>query len=47
MSADFQTNTQMLVQARRNATQDIWNYISGGTESETTMRRNRLGRTQS
>ena len=43
MSAEFQTNTEMIVQARQNASQDVWNYISGGTESETTMRRNRLG----
>jgi isopentenyl diphosphate isomerase/L-lactate dehydrogenase-like FMN-dependent dehydrogenase len=29
--------------ARRNLTQDVWDYLSGGAESETTMRRNRLG----
>ena len=43
MSAEFQTNTEMIVQARHNASQDVWNYISGGTESETTMRGNRPG----
>lgn len=29
--------------ARRNLSQDVWDYLSGGSESETTMRRNRLG----
>ena len=43
MSAEFQTNTEMLVKARQNASQDVWNYVCGATESETTMRRNRLG----
>ena len=43
MSAEFQTNTEIIIRACRNASLDVWNYISGGTESETTMRRNRLG----
>jgi len=27
----------------RNLPQDVWDYLTGGAESETTMRRNRLG----
>jgi isopentenyl diphosphate isomerase/L-lactate dehydrogenase-like FMN-dependent dehydrogenase len=43
MSLDFVTNQEIIMAARRNLTQDIWDYLSGGAESETTMRRNRLG----
>jgi isopentenyl diphosphate isomerase/L-lactate dehydrogenase-like FMN-dependent dehydrogenase len=43
MSLDFVTNQEVIIAARRNLTQDIWDYVSGGSESETTMRRNRLG----
>jgi isopentenyl diphosphate isomerase/L-lactate dehydrogenase-like FMN-dependent dehydrogenase len=43
MSLDFVTNQEIIMAARRNLTQDIWDYLSGGSESETTMRRNRLG----
>ncbi len=43
MSLDFVTNQEVIIAARRNLTQDIWDYLSGGSESETTMRRNRLG----
>ena len=43
MSLDFVTNQEVILAARRNLTQDIWDYLSGGSESETTMRRNRLG----
>ena len=42
MSLDFVTNQEVIMAARRNLTQDIWDYLSGGAESETTMRRNRL-----
>ena len=41
MSLDFVTNQEIILAARRNLTQDIWDYLSGGAESETTMRRNR------
>ena len=43
MSLDFVTNQEVIITAQRNLTQDIWDYLSGGSESETTMRRNRLG----
>lgn len=42
MSLDFVTNQEIIQAARRNLTQDIWDYLSGGAESETTMRRNRM-----
>jgi isopentenyl diphosphate isomerase/L-lactate dehydrogenase-like FMN-dependent dehydrogenase len=42
MTAEFLTNHEIIMAARRNLTQDIWDYLSGGAESETTMRRNRL-----
>jgi len=42
MSIDFVTNQEIILAARRNLTQDIWDYLSGGAESETTMRRNRM-----
>jgi isopentenyl diphosphate isomerase/L-lactate dehydrogenase-like FMN-dependent dehydrogenase len=43
MSLDFVSNQEVIMAARRNLTQDVWDYLSGGAESETTMRRNRLG----
>jgi len=43
MGLDFVTNQEIIQAARKNLTQDIWDYLSGGAESETTMRRNRLG----
>lgn len=43
MSLDFVTNQEIIQAARKNLTQDIWDYLSGGAESESTMRRNRLG----
>ena len=42
MTVEFVTNQEIIMAARRNLTQDIWDYLSGGAESETTMRRNRL-----
>ncbi len=43
MALEFVTNQEIILAARRNLTQDVWDYLSGGAESETTMRRNRLG----
>lgn len=43
MSLDFVSNQEIIMAARRSLTQDVWDYLSGGSESETTMRRNRLG----
>ncbi|MEK9683698.1 MAG: alpha-hydroxy acid oxidase [Rhodospirillaceae bacterium] len=33
---------QIAVMARRNLTQNVWDYLMGGSESETTLKRNRL-----
>ena len=38
----YVSNQEIIVQARRNLPQPVWDYLSGGSESETTMRRNRL-----
>lgn len=43
MPLDFVTNQEIIIAARRNLKQNVWNYLTGGAESETTMRRNRLG----
>jgi glycolate oxidase len=41
MSDPFLTVHEIIVEARRKASPYVWNYISGGSESETTLRRNR------
>ena len=43
MPIDFVTNQEIILAAHRNLPQNVWNYLSGGAESETTMRRNRFG----
>lgn len=43
MNLDFVTNQEIISEARRKLNQEVWDYLSGGSESETTMRRNRLG----
>jgi hypothetical protein len=43
MSVDFVTNQEIIFAAHRNLAQNVCNYLSGGAESETTMRRNRFG----
>jgi glycolate oxidase len=40
---DYVSNQEIIQAARRNLPQDVWDYLTGGSESETTMRRNRLG----
>jgi glycolate oxidase len=40
--SDFATNEQIVLAARRSLSQGAWDYLVGGAESETTMRRNRL-----
>jgi glycolate oxidase len=40
--ADFQTLHEIIAKARQNLSQNDWDYIVGGAESETTLRRNRL-----
>jgi glycolate oxidase len=43
MTLDYVSNQEIIQAARRNLPQDVWDYLTGGSESETTMRRNRLG----
>src|SRR5262245_23979990 len=43
MALDFVTNQEIIIAARRNLTDNVWHYLTGGAESETTMRRNRFG----
>ena len=38
----FVTNQEIVIAARNNLNQGTWGYLSGGSESETTLRRNRL-----
>lgn len=42
MSEDFVSIQEIVQAARRNMDQAAWDYLVGGSESETTMRRNRL-----
>jgi isopentenyl diphosphate isomerase/L-lactate dehydrogenase-like FMN-dependent dehydrogenase len=39
---DFDTTQQVVEAARRNLSQPAWDYLVGGADSETAMRRNRL-----
>ncbi len=39
---DFQALHEIIAKARRNLNQNNWDYIAGATETETTLRRNRL-----
>jgi len=41
-SSEFQTLHEIVRKARQNLDQNNWDYIVGGTESETTLRRNRM-----
>lgn len=41
MGSDFTCNQEIVTAARRNLTQDVWDYLTGAAESETTLRRNR------
>jgi len=43
MAVDFVATEELVIAARRNLSQNVWDYLTGGAESETTMRRNRLG----
>ena len=42
MSLDFVSNEEIVQEARRHVDQGTWDYLVGGSESETTLRRNRL-----
>ena len=39
---DFVSNEEIIQEARRRLPQGAWDYLVGGSESETTLRRNRL-----
>src|SRR5215213_9743117 len=39
---DFQNLHELVAKARANLNQNSWDYIVGGTETETTLRRNRM-----
>lgn len=40
---DFVTNDEIIRAARKRLEQGVWDYLVGGVESETSLRRNRLG----
>jgi len=42
VSLDFVSNEEIIQEARRRVIQGTWDYLAGGSESETTLRRNRL-----
>jgi len=42
MARDFVSNEEIIQEAYRTLSQGAWDYLTGGSESETTMRRNRL-----
>jgi len=42
VSPEFVSNEEIVLAARRNLGQGAWDYLVGGSESETTLRRNRL-----
>ncbi|MBI2886179.1 MAG: alpha-hydroxy-acid oxidizing protein [Chloroflexi bacterium] len=42
MALDYVSNQEIVLAARKRLNQAAWDYLSGGSESETTMRRNRL-----
>src|SRR5215475_1116493 len=41
MTSDFVTMEPIIQAARKRLNQGTWDYLAGGSESETTMRRNR------
>ena len=41
-AGDYQTLHEFVRDARQNLPDNIWDYLVGATETETTMRRNRL-----
>lgn len=41
MARDFVSNEELIQEARRRLNQGAWDYLVGGSESETTLRRNR------
>ena len=41
MTAEFITNEEVVLAARKQLSQGVWDYLAGAAESETTLRRNR------
>ncbi len=41
MSLDVVSNEEIIQAVRRRVSQGVWDYLVGGSESETTLRRNR------
>jgi isopentenyl diphosphate isomerase/L-lactate dehydrogenase-like FMN-dependent dehydrogenase len=41
MSVQFETTHEIIAAARKKVSQNVWNYITGAAETETTLRRNR------
>src|ERR1700748_2898083 len=41
-ASDFQNLHELVAKARANLNQNAWDYIVGGAETETTLRRNRM-----
>jgi len=42
LAATFQTLQEIVIAARRSLSQSVWDMLSGGSDSEATLRRNRL-----
>ena len=42
LPSDFLNLHEIIAKARQNLNQNDWDYIVGGAESETTLRRNRM-----
>ena len=40
-ASEFKTIHQIIRKAKQNLSQTLWDYVIGGTASETTLRRNR------
>ena len=40
--SEFLSNEEIVLRARKNLPQGAWDYLVGASESESTMRRNRL-----
>ncbi|MEM7216795.1 MAG: alpha-hydroxy acid oxidase [Pseudomonadota bacterium] len=40
--ADFRTLTEMVQLARQNLDREVWDYLVGGADTETTLKRNRM-----
>jgi len=43
VAQQFLSLQEIVLAARRNLTQELWDHLSGGSDSETTLRRNRAG----